>query len=138
MRIYSKKKFVYSLLGIAISIASLLALITKGFDLKLSILTVILFPISLSSLRKSTSKVEVLKERFEKKDERNQLVYQSSNALSFKVTQYFVIGLEILCIILYSFYKAEVLLACIIILAVIIKVTFLSEIFSGIYYERNL
>lgn len=67
MRIYSKKKFVYSLLGIAISIASLLALITKGFDLKLSILTVILFPISLSSLRKSTSKVEVLKERFEKK-----------------------------------------------------------------------
>jgi len=138
LRIYNKKKFVYSLLGITLSILSLFALITKGFDLKLSVLTVILFPISLSYLRKSTSKVEVLKEKFEQKDERNQLVYQSSKAISFKVTQYFVIGLEILCIILYSFYKAEVVLACIIILAVIIKVTFLSEIFSGIYYERNL
>ncbi|MGE7674555.1 hypothetical protein ACQKMV_13375 [Lysinibacillus sp. NPDC094403] len=138
MRIYNKKKFVYSLLGITLSILSLFALITKGFDLKLSVLTVILFPISLSYLRKSTSKVEVLKEKFEQKDERNQLVYQSSKAISFKVTQYFVIGLEILCIILYSFYKGEMVLACIIILAVIIKVTFLSEIFSGIYYERNL
>lgn len=138
MRIYNKKKFVYSLLGIALTLLSLFALFTKGFDLKLSVITAILLPISLSNLRKSTSKVEVLKEKFEEKDERNHLVYQSSKAISFKVTQYFVIGLEILCIILYSFYKAEVMLAFIIILAVIVSVTFLSEIFSGIYYERNL
>lgn len=138
MKIYSKKKFIYSLLGIVISIAGVFALITKGFDLKLSILLVILLPISLSGLRKSTSKVAVLKEKFEEMDERNQLVSQRSKAISFKVIQYFVIGLEILFILLYSFYKAEVMLAIFIVLAVIVFVTFLSEIVSGIYYEKKI
>lgn len=138
MKIYNKKKFIYSLLGIVLSIAGVFALITKGFDLKLSILLVILLPISLSNLRKSTSKVEVVKGKIEEMDERNQLVAQSSKAISFTVIQYFVIGLEILFIILYSFYKAEVMLAIFIILAVIVFVTFLSEIISGIYYEKKL
>ena len=138
MKIYNKKKFIYSLLGIVLSIAGVFVLITRGFDFKLVTLLVILLPTSLSSLFKSTSKEEVVKEKIEEMDERNHLVEQSSRAISFKIIQYFVIGLEVLFIILYGIYKVEVMLVIVIVLALIVFVSFLSEIVSGIYYEKRL
>ena len=138
MKIYNKKKFIYSLLGIVLSIAGVFVLITRGFDFKLVTLLVILLPTSLSSLFKSTSKEEVVKEKIEEMDERNHLVEQSSKAISFKIIQYFVIGLEVLFIILYGIYKVEVMLVIVIVLALIVFVSFLSEIVSGIYYEKRL
>jgi len=138
MKIYDKKKFISSLFWMVLLIVILISLITKGFNLKKAILLVISFPIYLSDLRKSFSKVALAKEKIEEMDERNQLVDQLSKAVSFTVIRFFVMGLQFLFLILFGLYKNETLLLIVVVLGLIVFVTFISELISGIYYERKL
>lgn len=125
-------------MGITIAPSALIALVIKGFSLKLFILAVLIFLISISSIRKSISKRLTIQDRIEELDERNQEIELKSNALSFKICQYTVIFLEVISIILYGIYKVEVLIWMIIVLAFIVFVTFTSEMLSSIHYEKRI
>ncbi len=125
-------------MGITIALSALIALVIKGFSLKLFILAVLIFLISISSIRKSISKRLTIQDRIEELDERNQEIELKSNALSFKICQYTVIFLEVISIILYGIYKVEVLIWMIIVLAFIVFVTFTSEMLSSIHYEKRI
>lgn len=125
-------------MGITIALSALIALVIKGFSLKLFILAVLIFLISISSIRKSISKRLTIQDRIEELDERNQEIELKSNALSFKICQYTVIFLEVISIILYGIYKVEVLIWMIIVLAFIVFVTFISEMLSSIHYEKRI
>ncbi|WP_033827176.1 hypothetical protein [Bacillus andreraoultii] len=138
MEIYNKRKFLSGIMGITIALSALIALVIKGFSLKLFILAVLIFLISISSIRKSISKRLTIQDRIEELDERNQEIELKSNALSFKICQYTVIFLEVISIILYGIYKVEVLIWMIIVLAFIVFVTFTSEMLSSIHYEKRI
>ena len=138
MKIYSKKKLISALLFVMIALAGIVVQFMKGFSLELSILAPLLLLFAYRDFRRSFSKEAVKKEFIEQKDERNQLVNQRSNAFAFKIVLIFAASLELVLVILYGIYQENMLIPAILTLGVIVTVSFISSIFSSIYFEKRL
>lgn len=138
LKVYNKKKFILSILGIIFSFFSLVMMILRDFELKQSILTLLIFLFSVSDIRKSISKSRTFQEKIEVTDERNNEIDSKSKALSFRICQLTVVLLEILFIILYGVYKLETFIWIMLVLGFIVFTTFISEFISGMYYDKKL
>lgn len=138
LKIYNKQKFFTGIIGIFFVLIALISLLIKGYDLKFSILAILIFLISVSSIRRSISKQLTIQDKIEELDERNQEIKLKSNAISFKIIQYTVIFLEILFIIFYAIFKAEMLIWIILVLSFVVFVTFVSEILSSNHYKKKV
>ncbi|GIN90094.1 hypothetical protein J6TS1_02580 [Siminovitchia terrae] len=138
MKIYSKKKFLSGIVSITMTIVSLSVLLIKGFDLKLSILTCILFIFSFVEIRNSISKEKVRNSHLEEIDERNQYVTQKSLSKSFHIMQIVCIGFVVMFIFLYAWMPNELLLGMLLTFAFMVFLSFIIVITTNIYYESRL
>lgn len=138
MKIYSKRKFVFGGILFAIAILGMAALILKGFNLKLFILTPIILIISLFELRNSLSKSLTYRSNIEGLDERNQLVRNKSGALSFRIVQYATFSLKVLLIVLFAIFREPTLVWIMLTLSLLIIVSIVSELWSNLYYDKRL
>lgn len=138
MKIYSRKKLIRGLVFLIIAILAITSQFMEGFDLKLSILSPLLLIFAYRDMRKSFSKEAVMKGIIEEKDERNQLITNRTNAIAFKIVLIFAMSLELVLIILYGIYKEDMFIPAILTLGTIVTVSFLSSIFSGMYFEKRL
>lgn len=138
MKIYSKRKFIYGVIGLMIAISGIAVLIIKGFNLKLLILIPLILIISLSEIRNSLSKALVYKSNIEGRDERNQLISNKSSAVAFRIVQYSIFSLKVLFIILFAIFREPALVWIVLTLSLVIIISIVSEIWSNFYYEKRL
>lgn len=138
MKIYSYKRLCSALLCLGITLAAIIAQFLKGFSIELTGFSVVLFLIAFRDLGKSLSKEALKKDVIEERDERNQIVVHRSDATAFKIVLNSSIVMEILLIVLYGVLKEAMLLPAILAFSVVITISFVSNIFSNIYYEKRL
>lgn len=138
MKIYSKRKFIYGVIGLMIAISGIAVLIIKGFNLKLLILIPLILIISLFEVRNSLSKALVYKSNIEGRDERNQLISNKSSAVAFRIVQYSIFSLKVLFIILFAIFREPALVWIVLTLSLVIIISIVSEIWSNFYYEKRL
>lgn len=137
MKIYNKKGFFRGLVCFTIFILGITAMFTKGFTVKLSILSTLLFLFAITDLSRSLSKTASLEDLLADSDERDRYILLKTSHKSLQILKTIDITLTILFMIGYAITKNNILLGAFIITSIYITVTFIVTIAVNIYYEKH-
>ncbi|EHQ89849.1 hypothetical protein [Desulfosporosinus youngiae] len=138
MEIYNRRKFAFGVVFLFLGLSSLILGFLKGFDVKQVIQTILALLIGASEIYRSVNREAAKHENIEAKDERNHLIKLTSKSRAFDLTQVIIIVLMFLFLIMGKQSGEQVFVAIGVTFAFAYSVSMLSEIFSGIYYERHM
>lgn len=137
MKIYNKKSFANGILDLTICILGIVALIVKGFTLKLSIPVLLLLLFSITSLKRSFSRTASVEDIIKDTDERDKYILLKTSHKSMQILEYINFIVAITFMIIYAITKNNVCLGAFIISGSYITIGFIVTLITNIYYEKH-
>jgi hypothetical protein len=125
MKIYNKNGFIQGLIFLAIFMLGVIAIVIKGFSVKIMILSILMFLISITYLIRSFSKKATLEDVLLNHDERDRLI-EGINVV-----------FTILFMIAYAITKVSFFLGAFIATSCYVTITFIVALATNIYYEKH-
>jgi len=138
MKIYNRRKFALGVAFLLLGLSLLRVGFLKGFDVKQVILTILLPLIGASEIFSSVNRGAAKQEKIGANDERNHLIKLTSKSRAFDLTQMIIIVLMFLFLIMGKQSGEQNFIAMGVTFAFAYSISMLSEIFSGIYYDRHM
>lgn len=137
MRVYNKRNFASGLV-LALLGAGLLAIgLSRGFELKKCVLSVLCLFIGYGLIIRSISRQWAKEDLLNKRDERNQLIALKSRSRSLGLTQGISFCLMILFFLTAKSTGSELLISCGIGLGFGLAVSMIAELCATLYYEHQ-
>lgn len=137
MRVYNKRNFASGLV-LALLGAGLLAIgLSRGFELKKCVLSVLCLFIGYGLIIRSISRQWAKEDLLNERDERNQLIALKSRSRSLGLTQGISFGLMILFFLTAKSTGSELLISCGIGLGFGLAVSMIAELCATLYYEHQ-
>lgn len=137
MTIYNKKGFVRGIITLMICIFGVIAILMKGFSLKLAILLMISFLFSITELSRSLSRTASLEDKIADTDERDKYILLKTSHKSIQILQVIYFVMLILLMVLYAITKNSICLGAFILSGINVTICFIVTLITNIYYEKH-
>ena len=137
MKIYNKKGFLRGLICLFVCIFGIITLFLHGFSIKLTILTTILFLISITDLTRSFSKTATLEDILADNDERDKYIALKTSHKTLQILEGINFTLTILFMVVYAITKKNIFLGAFVLTSAYITINLVVYLFSNMYYEKH-
>jgi hypothetical protein len=138
MKIYDKRKFGFGVMYVLLGVCILILGFLKEFDVKGIILSILTPSIGMSEIYVSMNRKALKKERFEKTEERNQLIELTSASKAFKITREICFTAMLICFGVGSRLDDSLFMGIGIGFAISFYIMIFLDLFSTIYYEEHM
>lgn len=137
MKIYNKKTFITGALFLVMGAALLFISISKGFEIKNTILLLLSLAIGAGFVIRSLSMELSRRDKLDDLDERNQFILLKTKSKSFSPTQLLTAVLMMLLLSVGGSLRIPEITAVGVGFAVCFVITLLAEFFTRLYYEKR-
>ena len=137
MKIYNKKGFISGIVWLSICLVGIFAMAVKGFSLKLTLWTLLLFLFSIASISRSFSKASSLEDLLADTDERDRYILLKTANKSLQIFGWINFAVTISLMIIYAITKNNYLLGAFILSSLYITIIFIVTLCTNIYYEKH-
>ena len=137
MKNYNRRGLIVGIVQLLLSAFCFITMIIRGFDMRLSVLGIIIALLGINSVISSFSKEATRKELLDNADERAQFVAMKAKAKSFNIVSNFLLLATIAVMVAYGITKNQEFVYMVLCTGVALSVCWISHILAHFYYDSK-
>ena len=137
MKNYNRRGLIVGIVQLLLSAFCLITMIVTGFDVKLTVLGIIMSLLGITSIINSFLKEASRKELLDNEDERARLVAMKAKAKSFNIVLNFLLLATITVMVAYGITKNQVFVYMLLCTGAALSVCWISHILTHFYYDSK-